>query len=219
MWVVFPPGAAQASSTRRPGLGSSSGAMRWAERSCTHQWPSLNPASSGKGPGRLVSVSPSGSPGSASAGSCSSKASRLLRRRLQRRSSGGMRLLAAAKASVRSGPIWAHNSATNQSGSECSKAKRCLGSLGTGKLSPASIARSAPRSTPFTTGAKRCSRSRLASSTAVLTAAETGTRSISRICCRPTCSSQRSRGGCLAAGTLPRRSSQASRRRRWRMAP
>ena len=130
-----------------------------------------------------------------------------------------MRLLAAAKASVRSGPIWLHSSATSQSGSECSRAKRFLGSLGTGRVSPASSARTAARSTPFTTGAKRCSRSRLANSTAVLTAADAGTRSMATSCCRPTCNSQRNRGGCLAAGTLPSRSSQASRRRRWRIAP
>ena len=141
--------------------------MRWAARSCTHQWPSLKPANCGKGPGRLVRVSPSGSSSSAAAGSWSSKASRLLRRRLQRRSIGGMRLLAAAKASVRSGPIWPHSSATSQSGSECSRAQRFFGSAGSGRVSPASSARTAARNTPFTTGAKRCSRSRLASSTAV----------------------------------------------------
>ena len=39
MWVLFPPGAAQTSSTLSSGSGSRRGAMRWALRSCTHQSP------------------------------------------------------------------------------------------------------------------------------------------------------------------------------------
>ena len=143
----------------------------------------------------------------------------MLRNAFTLKSRLGVRLLALARFWVRSAPMQPQSSCTNQSGQDCSSAKRAWGSSGRGNCSPTAIARAALRSNPFTTGAREANRSFFASSTAVLTAADAGTRSIANSCCKPTCSNQRNRGGCRWAGTLPKRSIQPSKRRRIRIAP
>jgi phasin family protein len=87
-----------------------------------------------------------------------STASRLLRSGFTRRSRLGVSLLATARAVQRSGPSCCQSSCTNQSGKDCSKASRRIGSVGGCSFSPASIARAALRSRPFTTGAREASR-------------------------------------------------------------